>query len=326
MTERYADKQIKLFSLTSNLPIAEKISKASGIPLGKISSRQFSDGEIMINIEETVRGDDLYIIQSTSFPVNDNLWELLIMIDACKRASANTVNIVLPYFGYSRQDRVAKSREPITAKLVANMLTKAGIDRVVTLDLHAVQVQGFFDIPVDNLFTVPLFAEHYSQLGLAGADTVVVSPKNSGIKRARSLAEYLDSPIAIIDYAQDDSEREEGYVIGDVSGKKAILIDDILNTGKTFAEAAKILERAGATDIYAVASHGLFAGGAADVLETAPIKEIIVTDSVKTKNRVPENVTYLSASDLIAEAIIRIHERKPLSPLFSYKPKGKHDA
>lgn len=326
MTERYADKQIKLFSLTSNLPIAEKISKASGIPLGKISSRQFSDGEIMINIEETVRGDDLYIIQSTSFPVNDNLWELLIMIDACKRASANTVNIVLPYFGYSRQDRVAKSREPITAKLVANMLTKAGIDRVVTLDLHAVQVQGFFDIPVDNLFTVPLFAEHYSQLGLAGADTVVVSPKNSGIKRARSLAEYLDSPIAIIDYAQDDSEREEGYVIGDVSGKKAILIDDILNTGKTFAEAAKILERAGATDIYAVASHGLFAGGAADVLETAPIKEIIVTDSVKTKNRVPENLTYLSASDLIAEAIIRIHERKPLSPLFSYKPKGKHDA
>lgn len=326
MTERYADKQIKLFSLTSNLPIAEKISKASGIPLGKISSRQFSDGEIMINIEETVRGDDLYIIQSTSFPVNDNLWELLIMIDACKRASANTVNIVLPYFGYSRQDRVAKSREPITAKLVANMLTKAGIDRVVTLDLHAVQVQGFFDIPVDNLFTVPLFAEHYSQLGLAGADTVVVSPKNSGIKRARSLAEYLDSPIAIIDYAQDDSEREEGYVIGDVSGKKAILIDDILNTGKTFAEAAKILERAGATDIYAVASHGLFASGAADVLETAPIKDIIVTDSVKTKNRVPENVTYLSASDLIAEAIIRIHERKPLSPLFSYKPKGKHDA
>ncbi|EIQ82027.1 UNVERIFIED_CONTAM: ribose-phosphate diphosphokinase [Streptococcus canis] len=326
MTERYADKQIKLFSLTSNLPIAEKISEASGIPLGKISSRQFSDGEIMINIEETVRGDDIYIIQSTSFPVNDNLWELLIMIDACKRASANTVNVVLPYFGYSRQDRVAKSREPITAKLVANMLTKAGIDRVVTLDLHAVQVQGFFDIPVDNLFTVPLFAEHYSQLGLLGADTVVVSPKNSGIKRARSLAEYLDSPIAIIDYAQDDSEREEGYVIGDVAGKKAIVIDDILNTGKTFAEAAKILERAGATAIYAVASHGLFAGGAADVLETAPIKEIIVTDSVKTKNRVPENVTYLSASDLIAQAVIRIHERRPLSPLFSYQSKGKNNA
>ncbi|HFH7959742.1 TPA: ribose-phosphate diphosphokinase, partial [Streptococcus agalactiae] len=261
MAEQYADKQIKLFSLTANREIAEKISQASGIPLGKMSSRQFSDGEIMINIEETVRGDDIYIIQSTSFPVNDNLWELLIMIDACKRASANTVNIVVPYFGYSRQDRIAASREPITAKLVANMLVKAGVDRVLTLDLHAVQVQGFFDIPVDNLFTVPLFAEHYNQLGLSGEDVVVVSPKNSGIKRARSLAEYLDSPIAIIDYAQDDSEREEGYIIGEVEGKKAIIIDDILNTGKTFAEAAKILERGGATEIYAVASHGLFAGG-----------------------------------------------------------------
>lgn len=323
MAEQYADKQIKLFSLTANREIAEKISQASGIPLGKMSSRQFSDGEIMINIEETVRGDDIYIIQSTSFPVNDNLWELLIMIDACKRASANTVNIVVPYFGYSRQYRIAASREPITAKLVANMLVKAGVDRVLTLDLHAVQVQGFFDIPVDNLFTVPLFAEHYNQLGLSGEDVVVVSPKNSGIKRARSLAEYLDSPIAIIDYAQDDSEREEGYIIGEVEGKKAIIIDDILNTGKTFAEAAKILERGGATEIYAVASHGLFAGGAADILESAPIREIIVTDSVLSKERIPSNIKYLTASYLIADAIIRIHERKPLSPLFSYRSDKK---
>lgn len=323
MAEQYADKQIKLFSLTANREIAEKISQASGIPLGKMSSRQFSDGEIMINIEETVRGDDIYIIQSTSFPVNDNLWELLIMIDACKRASANTVNIVVPYFGYSRQDRIAASRETITAKLVANMLVKAGVDRVLTLDLHAVQVQGFFDIPVDNLFTVPLFAEHYNQLGLSGEDVVVVSPKNSGIKRARSLAEYLDSPIAIIDYAQDDSEREEGYIIGEVEGKKAIIIDDILNTGKTFAEAAKILERGGATEIYAVASHGLFAGGAADILESAPIREIIVTDSVLSKERIPSNIKYLTASYLIADAIIRIHERKPLSPLFSYRSDKK---
>lgn len=323
MAEQYADKQIKLFSLTANREIAEKISQASGIPLGKMSSRQFSDGEIMINIEETVRGDDIYIIQSTSFPVNDNLWELLIMIDACKRASANTVNIVVPYFGYSRQDRIAASREPITAKLVANMLVKAGVDRVLTLDLHAVQVQGFFDIPVDNLFTVPLFAEHYNQLGLSGEDVVVVSPKNSGIKRARSLAEYLDSPIAIIDYAQDDSEREEGYIIGEVEGKKAIIIDDILNTGKTFAEAAKILERGGATEIYAVASHGLFAGGAADILESAPIREIIVTDSVLSKERIPSNIKYLTASHLIADAIIRNHERKPLSPLFSYRSDKK---
>ncbi|AND79301.1 ribose-phosphate diphosphokinase [Streptococcus pantholopis] len=321
MAERYADRQLKLFSLTSNPKIAEKIAEAAGVPLGRLTSRQFSDGEIMINIEETVRGDDIYIIQSTSYPVNDHLWELLIMVDACKRASANSVNVVIPYFGYSRQDRIAASREPITAKLVANMLVKAGADRVLTLDLHTVQVQGFFDTPVDNLFTIPLFADYYYNLGLVGDEVVVVSPKNSGIKRARSLAEYLDAPIAIIDYAQDDAAREEGYIIGEVAGKKAILIDDILNTGKTLAEAAKILERGGATAIYAAASHGLFAGGAADILAAAPIKEILVTDSVSTKEPVPENVNYLSASRLIADAIIRIHERKPVSPLFAYTPK-----
>ena len=319
MVHQKANPQLKLFSLSSNPEIAEKIAEASGLPLGKVSSRQFSDGEIMINIEESVRGDDIYIIQSTSNPVNDYLWELLIMTDACKRASANSVNVVMPYFGYARQDRIAASREPITAKLIANMLVKAGVNRILTLDLHAVQVQGFFDIPVDNLFTMPLFAEYYNEKGFTGSDIVVVSPKNSGVKRARGLAEYLDAPIAIIDYAQDDAEREEGYIIGEVEGKTAIIVDDILNTGKTFAEAAKILERAGAKDIYAVASHGLFAGGAAEILNVAPIKEILVTDSVATKEKVPTNVKYISASELIANAITRIFERQPLSPLFAYK-------
>ena len=319
MVHQKANPQLKLFSLSSNPEIAEKIAEASGLPLGKVASRQFSDGEIMINIEESVRGDDIYIIQSTSNPVNDYLWELLIMIDACKRASANSVNVVMPYFGYARQDRIAASREPITAKLIANMLVKAGVNRILTLDLHAVQVQGFFDIPVDNLFTMPLFAEYYNEKGFTGSDIVVVSPKNSGVKRARGLAEYLDAPIAIIDYAQDDAEREEGYIIGEVEGKTAIIVDDILNTGKTFAEAAKILERAGVKDIYAVASHGLFAGGAAEILNVAPIKEILVTDSVATKEKVPTNVKYISASKLIANAITRIFERQPLSPLFAYK-------
>ena len=319
MVHQKANPQLKLFSLSSNPEIAEKIAEASRLPLGKVASRQFSDGEIMINIEESVRGDDIYIIQSTSNPVNDYLWELLIMIDACKRASANSVNVVMPYFGYARQDRIAASREPITAKLIANMLVKAGVNRILTLDLHAVQVQGFFDIPVDNLFTMPLFAEYYNEKGFTGSDIVVVSPKNSGVKRARGLAEYLDAPIAIIDYAQDDAEREEGYIIGEVEGKTAIIVDDILNTGKTFAEAAKILERAGAKDIYAVASHGLFAGGAAEILNVAPIKEILVTDSVATKEKVPTNVKYISASELIANAITRIFERQPLSPLFAYK-------
>ncbi len=317
MVQPYADKQIKLFSLTGNQPIAEKISKAAGIPLGKASSRQFSDGEIQINIEESVRGVDVYIIQSTSYPVNDHLWELLIMVDACVRASANSVTVVMPYFGYARQDRTAAPREPITAKLVANMLVKAGVSRVVTLDLHAVQVQGFFDIPVDNLFTVPLFADYYARKGLIGDDIVIVSPKNSGIKRARSLAESLNTPIAIIDYAQDDADREEGYIIGDVEGKKAILIDDMLNTGRTFSEAAKIVKKNGATEIYAVASHGLFAGNATQLLDAAPIQEILVTDSVDSKEQLPKNIKFLSASELIADAIIRIHERRPVSPLFN---------
>ena len=312
---------MKLFALNSNQEIAQKISEVAGIPLGKLSSRQFSDGEIQINIEESVRGYDIYIIQSTSFPVNNHLMELLIMVDACQRASAHTVNVVLPYFGYARQDRTAAPREPITAKLVANMLVKAGVDRVVTLDLHAVQVQGFFDIPVDNLFTIPLFADHYIKQGLTGSDVVVVSPKNSGVKRARNLAEYLDAPIAIIDYAQDDSSRDEGYIIGDVKGKKAILIDDILNTGKTFSEAAKIVQRDGATEIYAVSSHGLFVKGAAELLDQAPIKEILVTDSVATKEQKPQNVKYITASALIGDALVRIQERKPVSPLFAYHKK-----
>ena len=313
--------QMKLFALNSNHDIAEKIAKAAGVPLGKLSSRQFSDGEIQVNIEESVRGFDVFIIQSTSFPVNNHLMELLIMVDACNRASANSVNVVMPYFGYARQDRTAAPREPITAKLVANMLVKAGVDRVLTLDLHAVQVQGFFDIPVDNLYTVPLFAKHYCEKGLSGEDVVVVSPKNSGVKRARSLAEHLDAPIAIIDYAQDDAHRNEGYIIGDVAGKKAILIDDILNTGRTFAEASKIVEREGATEIYAVSSHGLFVEGAAEKLDNSPIKEILVTDSVATKEKTPKNVQYITASELIGDAIVRIHKRNPVSPLFAYNKK-----
>jgi len=209
--EHYSDPNLKIFALSSNRPLAEKIAEEVGLELGKVSVTQFSDGEIKINIDESVRGCHVYIVQSTSYPVNDNLMELLIMVDALRRASAKTINIVIPYYGYARQDRTAAPREPITAKLVANMLVKAGVNRVLTLDLHAVQVQGFFDIPVDNLYTVPLFAKHYCDKGLTGDDVVVVSPKNSGVKRARSLAEHLDAPIAIIDYAQDDAHRNEGY-------------------------------------------------------------------------------------------------------------------
>lgn len=314
----YSDSHLTLFTLNSNPDLAKKISQFSGVPLGKLSSKQFSDGEIMINMGESVRSQDVYIIQSTNYPVNDYLWELLIMIDACKRASAHTINIVMPYFGYARQDRTASSREPITAKLVADMIVKAGATRVLTLDLHAVQVQGFFDIPVDNLFTGPLFANYYRELGLVGDDVVVVAPKNSGIKRARTLAEELETPIAIVDYEDDDKHRENGYIIGNVKDKKVILIDDILNTGVTFSNAAAVVKNAGASEIYVVASHGLFSDKAADVLEKSHIKEILVTDSVSTPNRKPNNTKWLSAAEYLADAILRIHEGRPISPLFEH--------
>jgi ribose-phosphate pyrophosphokinase len=315
----YQDPKLLLFSLNSNRELAEKISVATGVPLGKLSSKQFSDGEIQINIEESVRGHDIYILQSTSFPVNDHLWELLIMVDACKRASAHSVNVVMPYFGYARQDRTAKPHEPITAKLVANMLVKAGIDRILTLDLHTVQVQGFFDVPADNLFTVPLFADYYRSQGLMGDDIVVVAPKNSGIKRARSLAEYLETPIAIVDYKDNNErDRENGYLIGSVAGKKAILIDDILTEGITFSNAAVVLNKAGAAEIYACASHGLFLPGSADRLNASGIREVLVTDSVNSNNLKPDAVKFLSTADLLADAIVRIHEGRPVSPLFEY--------
>lgn len=316
----YQDPKLLLFALNSNTPLADKISEATGVPLGKLSSKQFSDGEIQINIEESVRGHDIYIVQSTSFPVNNHLWELLIMVDACKRASAHSVNVVMPYFGYARSDRTAKPHEPITAKLVANMLVKAGINRILTLDLHTVQVQGFFDVPADNLFTVPLFAEYYKKEGIVGDDIVVVAPKNSGIKRARSLAESLEAPIAIIDYKNNNErDRENGYLIGDVAGKRAILIDDILTEGITFGNAAAVLANAGASEIYACASHGLFLPGSAKRLDQSPIREILVTDSVNSNNPKPSTVKFLSTGKLLADAIVRIHEGRPISPLFEYE-------
>ena len=250
MTENYQDDTLRIFSLNANRPLAEKIAASVGTELGKSTVRQFSDGEIQINIEESIRGDHVYIIQATNAPVNDHLMELLILIDALKRASAKTINVILPYYGYARQDRTAKPREPITAKLVANMLVEAGATRLLTLDLHTVQVQGFFDIPVDNLFTMPLFAHYYRQQALVGEEIVIVSPKNSGVQRARSLSEYLDATLAIVDHEEIDGVRQEGYVIGNVAGKKCILVDDILNTGQTLATAAEVLMKNGAQEVY----------------------------------------------------------------------------
>ncbi|MDN6504430.1 MAG: ribose-phosphate diphosphokinase, partial [Tetragenococcus halophilus] len=240
MVAKNEDESLKIFSLNGNIPLAKKVARVFGTELGKCSIKSFSDGEISISIEESVRGVDTFIIQATNRPVNDYYMELLIMIDAMKRASAKTINVVLPYYAYARQDRTANPHEPITAKLIANLIVEAGATRVLTLDLHTVQVQGFFDIPVDNLFTMPLFAQYYREKGMTDDDYVVVSPKNSGVQRARSLAEYLGTTIAIVD--QGETEADEGYVIGDVQDKNCILVDDILNTGKTLANAADLLK------------------------------------------------------------------------------------
>ena len=310
-----ATDNVKIFSLNGNQPLAAKIAKVFGQELGKCVVRQFSDGEIAINIEESVRGVDTYLIQSTNQPVNDYYWELLIMIDAMKRASAKSINVVLPYYAYARQDRTARPHEPITAKLIANMITKAGATRVLTLDLHTVQVQGFFDIPVDNLFTIPLFAQYYLDQGMSGDDYVVVSPKNSGVQRARSLAEYLGSTLAIVD--QSDEYEAGGYVIGDVKGKKCIMVDDILDTGQTFVKASKLLTEQGATEIYACASHALLCEGAKADLDAAPIQSICVTDScLIDDSRKPNVVHYITCADLMGEAMKRIQENTPMSPLF----------
>jgi ribose-phosphate pyrophosphokinase len=321
MSQTYKDETLRIFSLNANRPLAEKIAKVVGTKLGEGTIRQFSDGEIQINIEESIRGDHVYIIQATNAPVNDHLMELLIMIDALKRASAKTINVILPYYGYARQDRTAKPREPITAKLVANMLVEAGATRLLTLDLHTVQVQGFFDIPVDNLFTMPLFAHFYRQKGLTGSEIVVVSPKNSGVQRARSLSEYLDATLAIVDQDEIEGQRS-GYVIGDVVGKTCILVDDILNTGSTLITAAEILKENGAKDIYGCASHGLMSDGAKENLEASPFKEIAITDSVDTPAaRHPKNLTIISCAELMGAALLRIHENKPMSPLFRLEKK-----
>ena len=229
MSEHYFDPKLKIFALNSNRPLAEKIANEVGVELGKLSVDQFSDGEIRINIEESIRGDHVYIVQSTSSPVNDNLMELLIMIDALKRASAKTINLVIPYYGYARQDRKARSREPITAKLVANMITAAGADRILTLDLHASQIQGFFDLPVDHLMGAPLLANYFLNHDIANDDVVVVSPDHGGVTRARKLAEFLKAPIAIIDKRRPKANVAEVMnIIGNVEGKKCILIDDML--------------------------------------------------------------------------------------------------
>ena len=321
MGKHYKDPKLKIFSLSSNRPLAEKIAEAVGLELGKISISRFSDGEVKVNVEESIRGAHVYIVQSTSDPVNDNLMELLIMIDALRRASAKTINVVMPYYGYARQERKAQSREPITAKLVANMITIAGADRVLTLDLHAPQIQGFFDIPVDHLIGVPLLADYFLEKGLFGEDVVVVSPDHGGVVRARKLADFLKSPIAIIDKRRPRPNVSEVMnIIGDVVGKKCIIIDDMIDTAGTITLAAAALLDKGADSVYACCTHAVLSGPAVERLDESDIREVIVTDSIQQpEGRHLDKLQTISVGNLVGEAIKRIHENRSVSPLFQEK-------
>lgn len=313
-----AENKMKLFALNSNLPLAEKIAERVGVPLSKSSVTRFSDGEIQINIDESVRGCDVYLIQSTSNPVNDNLMELLTMIDAVRRASANKINVVMPYYGYARQDRKTKAREPITAKLVANMLETAGADRVLALDLHAAQIQGFFDIPSDNLMGAPLLADYFLRHHLEKG-AVVVSPDHGGVTRARKLAEFLHTPIAIVDKRRPRANVAEVMnIIGDVKGKRCIIIDDMIDTAGTLTLAAQALIDAGATEVYASATHAILSGPAIKRLNDSPIKTLVLTDSInQPAEKKLDKMVLLSVGPLIGDAIKRIQNNQPVSPLFS---------
>ncbi|SFA51398.1 ribose-phosphate pyrophosphokinase [Anoxybacillus pushchinoensis] len=313
---QYLNSNLKLFSLNSNPFLAQEIAKVIGVELGKCSVSRFSDGEIQINIEESIRGCDVYVIQSTSAPVNEHLMELLIMIDALKRASAKTINIVMPYYGYARQDRKARSREPITAKLVANLLETAGASRVITLDLHAPQIQGFFDIPIDHLMGVPILADYFRDKQLD--DIVIVSPDHGGVTRARKMADRLKAPIAIIDKRRPKPNVAEVMnIIGNVQGKTTILIDDIIDTAGTITLAANALAEHGAKEVYACCTHPVLSGPAIERIQNSKIKELVVTNTIAIPEEKKTNkIVELSVAPLIGEAIIRVHEEQSISALF----------
>ncbi|MCF6411922.1 ribose-phosphate diphosphokinase [Pseudalkalibacillus salsuginis] len=313
---KYENSKLKVFTLNSNEDLAEEITEHIGVHMGKCSVQRFSDGEIQINIEESIRGSEVYVIQSTSSPVNENLMELLIMIDALKRASAKTINVVIPYYGYARQDRKARSREPITAKLVANLLETAGAARVITMDLHAPQIQGFFDIPVDQLLGVPILGNYFESKSLD--DIVVVSPDHGGVTRARKLADRLKAPIAIIDKRRPRPNVSEVMnIVGNIDGKTAILIDDIIDTAGTITLAANALIENGATDVYACCTHPVLSGPAIERIQNSKIKELVVTNTIALpEEKFIDKLTQLSVAPLLGEAIIRVHEQQSVSKLF----------
>lgn len=313
-------KEIKVFTGNSNRPLAESICRNLGIRLGDATVTHFADGEASVSLFEPVRGSDVFIVQSTCKPVNDSLMELLIMIDACKRASAGRITAVIPYFGYARQDRKAKARDPISAKLVANLITAAGADRVLTMDLHAAQIQGFFDIPVDNLLGSALFIDYFlNKIGKDNQDFIMASPDVGSVARARTFAHHLGLNLAIVDKRREKANQSEVMnIIGDVKDKNVILLDDMVDTAGSLCGAAKALvEVGGAKDVYACASHGVLSGPAIDRLNESCIKELILTDTIPfPEGKKCDKINYISSAAFFAEAIERIYEEVSISSLF----------
>lgn len=309
---------VKIFAGNGCPDLAKAIADRLELPLGQLEATRFSDGEICVNIKETVRGCDVFVVQSTSTPVNDNLMELLVMIDAFKRASCNKLTVVMPYFGYARQDRKARARDPITAKLVANLLEKAGADRVLTMDLHSTQLQGFFDIPVDNLLGMPVLAKYFLKNGFKNDDLVIVSPDVGSVTRSRSMAAKFNAPLAIIDKRRPKANvMEVMNIIGDVKDKVCLMLDDMIDTAGTITQGAKALSDAGAREVYACCSHGVFSGLAMQRIQDSPLKKVVILNTIQQpQDKLIDKIEEVSVAEIFAEAIERIYSYISVSTLF----------
>ena len=311
-------KDIKIFSGNANMDLAQAMAECLGLPLGKADINHFSDGEIQVSIHESVRGSDVFVVQSTSQPVNDNLMEMLIMCDAFKRASAGRITAVIPYYGYARQDRKSKARDPISAKLVADLIAASGADRVLTMDLHAPQIQGFFNIPVDHLLGAPILLPYFEKKFAGNPNVCVTSPDLGSVTRARSFAERLDAPLAIVDKRRQQANVSEVMnIIGDVEGKDLIVLDDMIDTAGTLCNAAKALKARGARTISACATHAVLSGPAIQRIEESELDEVVLLDTIKlpAEKRI-ENIKVISVAPVFSEAVARIYSDKPVSTLF----------
>ncbi len=311
--------KLKVFTLSANIPLAEEIAKEVGVELSKVEVKHFADGEVMVDIKETVRGCEVYVVQPTCAPnVNEHLMELLIMIDALKRASAHTINIVMPYYGYSRQDRKAKAREPITSRLVADLIQAAGATRVMTMDLHAAQIQGFFNIPIDDFRGLPIIANYFEKSEINLEEVTVVSPDHGGATRARKLADYLNTPIAIIDKRRPKANVAEVMgIVGEVKGRRCIIIDDMIDTAGSITKAAEALMNNGAIEVYAACTHAILSGPAIERLENSVIKEVVLTNTIPLpEEKQIDKIVQLSVGPLLGQAIKRVYNDEPVSKLF----------